>query len=83
MRLQLVSILLFLAISFEGVESEISARDVYNALSDKINSLRFDMDLLRSDLAAINKRIGKIDNLIGDNTVKETVSDVVDSKQGE
>ena len=83
MRLQLVSILLFLAISFEGVESEISARDVYNALSDKINSLLFDMDLLRSDLAAINKRIGKIDNLIGDNTVKETVSDVVDIKQGE
>ena len=83
MRLQLVSILLFLAISFEGVESEISARVVYNALSDKINSLLFDMDLLRSDLAAINKRIGKIDNLIGDNIVKETVSDVVDSKQGE
>ena len=83
MRLQLVSILLFFTISFEGVESEISARDVYNALSDKLNSLIFDMDLIRSDLAAINKRIGKIDNLLGDKTVKETVSDVVDSKQGE
>ena len=82
MGLQFVSILLLLTISFEGVESEISAREVYNALSDKINSLVFDMDLLRSDLAENNKRIGNIDNLLGDKTIKETVSDAVDSKQG-
>ena len=65
------------------MESELNAREVYNALSDKLNSLVFDMDLIRSDLAAIKKHKGKIDNLLGDKAVKEKVPNIVDLKQGE